>query len=137
MLITTLPVGSLANYVFVVIVAFQGDRLVLCRHKDRSSWEIPGGHVESGESPEDAARRELLEEAGVFPSKLTAVADYAVDGVSGRVFVAEVGSRSGLLQYEIQETVDADELPDDLTYPEITHLLVNVVRECRAADRIV
>ena len=28
-------------------------------------WELPGGKVESGESPEASARRELLEETGI------------------------------------------------------------------------
>src|SRR5581483_7775692 len=30
----------------------------------RSSWECPAGHAEPGESPEEAARRELAEETG-------------------------------------------------------------------------
>src|SRR5450759_3451320 len=34
-------------------------RLVLCRHRDRSTWETPGGHIEPGESPREAAVREL------------------------------------------------------------------------------
>ena len=47
----------------VVFSRFQG-RLLLSRHRDRSTWETQGGHVEPGESPWEAARRELWEESG-------------------------------------------------------------------------
>lgn len=33
---------------------------------DRISWEIPGGKVDQGESLEEAARRECLEETGIY-----------------------------------------------------------------------
>ena len=33
---------------------------------DGVAWEIPGGRIESGESPAQAAQRECLEESGIF-----------------------------------------------------------------------
>lgn len=51
-------------------VLVRGGRVLLgLRRADRASypgvWDLPGGHVEPGESPRDAARRELREELGV------------------------------------------------------------------------
>jgi len=41
-------------------------RVLLVRHRNRA-WELPGGHIEPGERPGRAARRECGEETGVFP----------------------------------------------------------------------
>jgi 8-oxo-dGTP pyrophosphatase MutT (NUDIX family) len=54
----------------VVLLDHEG-RVLLLRASDPIDpgrgwwWEIPGGGIELGESSEDAARRELLEEAGI------------------------------------------------------------------------
>jgi 8-oxo-dGTP pyrophosphatase MutT (NUDIX family) len=46
-----------------LVVAFDRDQLLQTRLAARG-WDIVGGHLEPGESPEDAARREAYEEAG-------------------------------------------------------------------------
>lgn len=42
---------------------FDGDSLLLARIEGRD-WDLPGGHLEPGEAPEQAMRREVMEEAG-------------------------------------------------------------------------
>jgi len=42
-------------------------RVLLVKPSYKAGWDIPGGYVEPGESPKDAARREVLEELGIEP----------------------------------------------------------------------
>jgi ADP-ribose pyrophosphatase len=46
---------------------------------DRSTLEFPAGHVELGESPGDAARRELEEETGFTPGRIELLGKLAPD----------------------------------------------------------
>ncbi len=39
--------------------------IVLLRHRRLGIWVQPGGHVDAGETPWDAARREAIEETGL------------------------------------------------------------------------
>ena len=47
---------------FAVIIAKVDDKIVFCKHKERDTYEVPGGHRESGEDILSIAKRELMEE---------------------------------------------------------------------------
>lgn len=119
---------------YVVIVAIKEGKLLLCRHRDRTTWELPAGHRESEETPFEAAKRELIEETGAIKFVLSKVSSYAVksyenEGLSpvydyGVLFSALV-EEQGSLKHEIAETSLFDALPARATYPEIQTVLIS------------
>jgi 8-oxo-dGTP pyrophosphatase MutT (NUDIX family) len=62
-----------------VVVGDGGRILLLWRHRfttDTWGWEVPAGRVDEGETPEEAARRETIEETGWSPGPLTHLCTY-------------------------------------------------------------
>lgn len=66
-----------------VICRYQNQWL-LTEHKERGV-EFPGGKVEAGESAEEAAIREVMEETGGVVEKITYIAQYYVAGKNDHV----------------------------------------------------
>ena len=64
-----------------LIVLNQKNKLLLCRRKDQKTWQFPQGGIDSGESPQAAAFRELFEEVGVRKKEVKVVkkSDYWFD----------------------------------------------------------
>lgn len=63
--------GPKQPLVHVSTAVFDGDRIILVQEAKpaaRGLWNLPGGHVELGESIVDAAQRELREETGLLPA---------------------------------------------------------------------
>lgn len=82
----------------------KGELLLLKRSElDESKpgyYTIPGGHVDSGEDFETAAKRELLEEAGIKSENVTEVGKYEDDKVCIHYFRSDVVNVEPVLQEE-------------------------------------
>ncbi len=119
---------------FAVIMARYGNGWLFCRHKQRTTWEIPGGHREPGETIDDTARRELYEETGTVTFDLKKIGAYGVcaDGTTtyGMLYYAAVQTLGELPpEMEIGEITVADQLPENLTYPLIQPALYEKTME--------
>lgn len=118
---------------FVVTAARYADQWLFSRHKARTSWDMPGGHREPGETLAEAARRELWEETGAEEAELSPICVYSVEknGITtyGMLYFALV-SRLGELPaaYEMAEILLSDKLPESLTYPDIQPELFSYVQ---------
>lgn len=58
-----------------LVAIYVGQELLLLRSSYRTEWNFPGGSVRRGETPEMAARRELVEEIGLEVSLLSPAGD--------------------------------------------------------------
>ena len=119
---------------FAVIVSKADGKWVLCRHRERDTYEVPGGHREPGETILETAKRELQEETGAQIFELEPVCVYSVTGKTqvvndenetfGMLYSAEIKTFEVELHSEIEQVKLFDELPDNWTYPLIQPLLI-------------
>jgi len=120
---------------FAVIISKKGGKWVFCKHRNRETYEIPGGHREEGESILDTAKRELYEETGAVEYNLKPVCVYSVlrkdsiesnDGNEsfGMLYFADILSFERELHYEIERILITEQLVKDWTYPFIQPKLI-------------
>lgn len=60
---------------YVVIFSRYQGQWLFSRRRQRTTWETQGGHIEEGETPAAAARRELYEESGAEVRAFDALPD--------------------------------------------------------------
>ena len=58
---------------FAVIISQSNGKWVFCKHKERDTYEVPGGHRETGENILETAKRELQEETGAVKYEIITI----------------------------------------------------------------
>ena len=110
---------------FAVIIAKTNGKWVFCKHRERETYEVPGGHRENGELILDTAKRELYEEKGALEYSIRPVCVYSVtapdnfDGEEtfGMLYFANISSFENELHSEIEKIFITEQLVEKWTYP--------------------
>ena len=119
---------------FAVIIAKTDNKWVFCKHRDRDTYEVPGGHREAGEEILETAKRELKEETGAVEFDIKPICKYSVKGKTrvnenlsdetfGMLYIADIVSFEEL-HSEIEKILITDKLVDSWTYPLIQPKLI-------------
>ena len=122
---------------FAVIISKSNGKWVFCKHKERNTFEVPGGHREIGEDILDTAKRELYEETGATEFSIKPICVYSVtadnsfngEETFGMLYYAEITAFEKELHSEIEKIILTDELVDNWTYPEIQPKLLQKAKE--------
>jgi len=122
-IVQTADLDTLKSFTFVVIFARYKDKWLYCRAKEREVFETAGGHIEPGETPLEAAKRELYEETGALAFDIEPAFDYSVKSSAGystgQVFFAKIHELGEIPDYEMAEVRLFDTIPDRMRFPQI------------------
>ena len=113
---------------FAVIISQSNGKWVFCKHKERDTYEVPGGHREAGENILETAKRELQEETGAVKYEIKPICVYSVIGKTrvtfGLLCFAEITEFAKELHSEMEKVVLMNELRENWTYPLIQPKLI-------------
>ena len=136
---TVYELGTLTDYKYVVIISVYKGMIMLSKHNFRLTWENQGGHIEEGETPLDAAKRELYEESGAVEFTIEPIFDYRSGDdknyADGQVFLAHVTKLEPIPESsEMRDVGFSEFIPRALTYPEITRTLMQKAKSMGLID---
>ena len=119
---------------FAVVISQHKGQWVFCKHKDRDTYEIPGGHRESNESILQTAKRELCEETAALQFDISPVCVYSVTGKNrvnktgeetyGMLFFADIKTFETKIHSEMESISFFHSFPSEWTYPLIQPFLI-------------
>jgi len=104
----------LRDSAFAIIL--HSNQVLLVKARDKSNWQLPGGRLESGESPIEALLREVKEETGLTAEVLQMTGKYRrEDGTIARVYAAKArgklaGAREEIIEQRWVPVLEAKEM---------------------------
>ena len=118
----------------VVCVSKYKDKYVFSYNKKRNGWEIPGGHIEEGETWEEAAKREMYEETGATKINVEPICVYKIS-TFGLLCYCEILELEELpKEYEMEKIMFSDTLPDNLTFPDSFKIYFETVKNKKGLE---
>ncbi len=124
---------------FAVIISKTNGKWVFCKHKERDTYEVPGGHREGNETILETAKRELKEETGAFDFSVSPICVYSVTGKNkvnetgeetyGMLCFADIKSFENELHSEMEKVLITDTLVENWTYPLIQPKLIEEAKQ--------
>lgn len=129
--IKTYPLGYCdeSDYTRVVCVSRYKGKFVFSYNKKRKGWEIPGGHIEEGESWMEAVKREMFEETGATKIEIEPVCVYKINSLALLCFCEIIEIEEISKEYEMEKVMICDYLPQKLTFPEAHTLYFDIVKK--------